>query len=99
MFKLNIELTIYKVYLYYQQSCLLSYKDNLDIYYLAVWVKEPDIYLVSRVSLIDLLDLETDKDLKTRHLFVKSKYSLLYNIDSKTMKKIYKIPEDYLPLN
>ena len=98
MFRLKCRLQINKVYLYYQQPCLLSYKDNINIYYLAVWIEDPDLYLVSRVDYKDLLELENDKELKCRHLFINSKYSFLHRMNSTTIKRIYEIPEDYLPL-
>lgn len=93
-----MHLVQYKIYLFYIQPCLLSYKYK-ESFYLAVWVEEPSLYLVSKVLFKDLIKIENNKELRVRHLFVQSSYSFLYDVDKqKVVKTLSKIPEDYLPL-
>lgn len=96
--KINFE--IHEIYLYYDQPCLLSYVYRLNNYYLAVWIEKPSLYLFSKVSLNDLQTLKKDKKLVCRYLFVNSKHSFLYDIESKkVVKELQVISEHYLPLN
>lgn len=97
---MNISYTQHKIYLYFNQPCLLSYISNLNSYYLAVWIEEPSLYLFSKVDLKDLEALQNDKNLVCRHLFVNSKHSFLYDIElGEVVKELEVIPEEYLPLN
>ena len=104
---MKISFIEYKIYLFYDQPCLLSYVTAIDNcvnstfsdYYLAVWVEEPSLYLFSKVDLKDLVKLENDKDLLCRHLFVNSNHSFLYDIElQRIVEELQVIPEDYLPL-
>lgn len=97
---MSTNFTEHKIYLYFDGPCLLSYIDNNNNYYLAVWIEEPSLYLFSKVHLKDLEALQNDKNLICRHLFIKSKHSFLYDIESEQVVKILNsIPEEYLPLN
>lgn len=97
---MKINFKIHEIYLYHDQPCLLTYISNLNDYYLAVWIKEPTLYLFSKVSWNNLQTLKKDKRLLCRHLFVNSSHSFLYDVESKQIvKELSIIPEEYLPLN
>ena len=95
-----MHLTEHKVYIYYNQPCLLSYKNEKGLFYIAVWISEEDIYLISKISKEDLIKFEASKMNKIKHLFINSKCSFLYNIDTNIIIKKFSqdIPQNYLPL-
>lgn len=95
-----MHLTEHNVYIYYNQPCLLSYRDERGLYYIAVWVRDEDIYLISKISKEDLIKFEGSKMNKIKHLFINSKCSFLYNISTNIVIKrfLQNIPQDYLPL-